>query len=169
MVYVHGPHIVPMRVINWIRYWQRHTPPHHLSSCGVGINWAPVKHPSEPKEDHELITNPVGALADRVDAEARVAMVTETFHCNRISWLLLPRNTVNNTSRSMQSIFHCQPSVNPYHPGNTLLLLFCFVFFKLLLLLQMNSGKESNLCSAHLTLTPSIPTVENWLIWRVTG
>lgn len=43
------------------------------------------KHPSKPKEDHELITNPVGALADCVDTEVQVSMVTETFHCNWIS------------------------------------------------------------------------------------
>lgn len=70
-------HIVPTRVINWLRYRQKHWIPPLVLRRRNEVSSR--KHPSLPKEDHELITNPVGARADRADAGVQVTTVTENF------------------------------------------------------------------------------------------
>lgn len=105
----------PLDAINCLCYWQR-----HWIQCVI-IKWTPVNIHQlffPPKEHHEVITNPMGEDLYCTHAKVQVVMVTETFHRKWISWLSFPQKHVNNTTRSMQSIFHCQIRVNAYHQGN---------------------------------------------------
>lgn len=79
----------PLDAIICLCYWQRH----QIQS--VIIKWTPVNIHQLlflPKENHEVITNPIGEDLYCTDAKVQVVMVTETFHRKWISWLSLPRN-----------------------------------------------------------------------------